>query len=46
MLMRLYLLGNLPFYKIHVNFVGEGPLASLRVLRHFLSLISRLLVAI
>ena len=58
----LYLLGNLPFFKIHVNrfmtqddssganvtsmhIVGEGPSVILWVLRHFLSLISRLLVA-
>ena len=60
----LHLLGNLPFFKIHVNcfmawddspganvisklhVVGEGPGASLWVLRLFLSVISRLLVAI
>ena len=58
-----YLLGNLPFFKIHVNHfmarddssganvismhvVGEGPGAILGILRHFLSLISRLLAAI
>ena len=57
----IYLFGNLPFFKIHVNFmaqddspgdnvisvrvVGEGPGAILWVMRHFLSIISRLLVA-
>ena len=57
----MYLLGNLPFFKIHVNHfmawddspcanaiskmhvVGEWP-ATLRVLRHFLYLISSLLL--
>ena len=57
----MYLLGNLPFFKIHVNHfmawddspcanaiskmhvVGEWP-ATLRVLRHFLYLISSLLI--
>ena len=59
----IYLFGNLPFFKIHVNsfmarddspvanvismhVVGEGHGARLGVLRHFLSLINRLLVAI
>ena len=55
----VYLLGNLPFFKIHVNcfmtpddspgakiIMGEGPGAILWVLRDFLSLINRLLVAI
>ena len=64
MLMKLYLLGNLPFFKIPVNnFVVQdyslgakviskcllwvrGLVLFSSVLRHFLSLISRLLVVI
>ena len=45
----IYLYGNLPFFKIHVNpFMAgdDSPSGDLQVLRHFLSLISRLLVAI
>ena len=61
MLMRLYLLGNLPFSKIHVNhFMAQDNsphanviskcmlwlrgLVPVSVLKHFFSLISRLLV--
>ena len=43
------LYGNLPFFKIHVNpFMArdDSPSAILGVMRRFLSLISRLLVAI
>ena len=45
----IYLYGNLTFFKIHVyHFTAwdDSPGAILWVLRHFLSLISRLLVAI
>ena len=42
----IYLYGNLPFFKILVNHfmaLGDSPGAILWVLRHFLSLLSRLL---